>query len=61
MKLDEALRQVAQWETFVAPVREAAPAMDRMRPAHRPKEAEREHTIDDLDALPEEDAEEGIE
>lgn len=62
VKLDEALRQVAQWETFVAPVREAQPAMDhRMRPAHRPKEAEREPTIDDLDTIPEEDVEEGIE
>ena len=33
MSLSDALKQVAQWETFVAPVREPAPvAAERIRP-----------------------------
>ena len=60
VQLNEALRQVAQWETFVAPVREPTTLADRMRPAHRPaagEPRERESTIDDLDAPPEEEFE----
>ena len=45
VSLSDALRQAAQWETFVAPVRDlTAQPPDRMRPVHRaPRDRSGDH------------------